>query len=209
MRRLRVTMDHCFMSPRPDQIPRLKKYGMINSCPAGSTLNRIVPWFPVFGEQIADWNQPAGNLLRGGVMVTSEGEGSDDLAPFFLNYQRMTRISDWGKPVGPNQAIDRVSAIKMQTIWGAHYVLKEHELGSLEPGKFADFVVLNKDYFTVPQEDIPTVIPLMTVVGGKTMLLRTELATELGASPVGLQKEWRFRPTVDPNAEPRLPRMDQ
>jgi predicted amidohydrolase YtcJ len=206
MRKMRITMDHCFMSPRPDQIPRLKKYGMIISCPGGSNLNRIVPWFPVFGEQIADWNQPAGNLLRGGVMVTSEGESSDALAPFFLNYQRMTRISDWGKPVGPNQAIDRVSAIKMQTIWGAHYVLKERELGSLEPGKFADFVVLSKDYFTVPQDEIPTVIPIMTVVGGKTMMVRTEFAQELGVPPMGLQKKWIYKPVVDPNAEPKLPR---
>jgi len=205
MRQLRVTMDHCFMSPRPDQIPRLKKYGMIISCPAGSNLNRIVPWFPVFGEQIADWNQPAGNLIRGGVMVTSEGEGSDELTPFYLDYQRMTRKSDWGKMVGPNQAIDRVSAIKMQTIWGAFYVLKEKELGSLEPGKFADFVVLNKDYFTIPQEEIPTVFPYMTVLGGKTMMLRKELATEMGVPPVGFQKEWIFRPKVDPNAEPKLP----
>ena len=198
MRRLRVTSDHCYMSPRPDQLPRLAKLGMIISCPAGAYLNRIVPWIPVLGEQIADWNSPIGGMLRAGVMPTAEGEGSEGVTPFFNNYQRMTRRTELGKIVGPNQAIDRVSAIKMQTIWAAFYVLKEKELGSLEPGKFADFVVLNKDYFTVPQDDIPTVFPLMTVMGGKTRTLRAELASELGVSPLGLQREWKFKPDFDP-----------
>ncbi|OFW00780.1 MAG: hypothetical protein A3G20_06405 [Acidobacteria bacterium RIFCSPLOWO2_12_FULL_59_11] len=209
MRRLRVTSDHCFMSPRPDQIPRLAKFGMIISCPAGPNLPRIVPWIPVYGEQITDWNQPARGLLEGGVMVTSEGEEGGDATPFYANYQRMTRRTETGKIIGPNQAIDRVSAVKMQTIWAAHYVLKEKELGSLEPGKFADFVVLNKDYFTVPQDDIPTVFPLMTVLGGKIAMLRAELAEDLGVSPIGLQKAWKFKPDLDPAWEAQLPRTEE
>jgi predicted amidohydrolase YtcJ len=206
MRRLRVTSDHCFLSPRPDQIQRLAKFGMIISCPAGPNLPRILPWIPVYGEQITDWNQPAKGLLEGGVMVTSEGEEGGDATPFYANYQRMTRKTETGKIVGPNQAIDRVSAIKMQTIWAAHYVLKEKELGSLEPGKLADFLVLNKDYFAVPEADIPTVFPLMTILGGKTAMLRAELASDLSVSPIGLQKEWKYRPDVDPAWEAALPR---
>ena len=56
MRRLRVSADHCYMNPRPDQIPRLKKLGMMISCGAG--VDRFVPWLPVFGEQLANWNTP-------------------------------------------------------------------------------------------------------------------------------------------------------
>ncbi|MCH7978629.1 MAG: amidohydrolase family protein, partial [Acidobacteria bacterium] len=40
--------------------------------------------------------------------------------------------------------------MKMMTSWPARFVLKEDVLGPLEPGKFADILVLNKDYFTVP-----------------------------------------------------------
>ena len=58
-------------------------------------------------------------------------------------------------------------------------------LGSLEPGKYADFIVLNKDLLTIPEDQIPTTQVLMTVVGGKTVHLTSELAREVGMNPVG------------------------
>jgi len=57
--------------------------------------------------------------------------------------------------------------------------------GTLEPGKFADFVVLDRDYLTVPEADIPNLNVLITVVGGKTIHLTQSLATEAGMQPVG------------------------
>jgi predicted amidohydrolase YtcJ len=207
MRQLRVTSDHCFMKPRPDQFPRLKKYGMIISC--GFNLERIVPWIQVYGEQVAEWNQPAGGLIKAGVMATLEQEGRGDLAPFFPNYKLITRKTETGKIIGPNNAVDRATAMKMLTTWAASYVLKENELGSLEPGKYADLVVLNKDYFTVPENDIPTVFPLMTVLGGKTVMLRAELAKELGVTSVGPQQTWKFKPDYDPMWETTLPQASR
>ena len=198
MRSLRVSADHCGLMPRPDQLPRIKKLGMIISCGANN-MNRAAPWIKVFGEDKADWTNPIKNMLNAGVMPTSEGEGGADVTPMYANLVRMTRKTETGEIVGPKQAIDRVSAIKMQTIWAAYYVLKEKELGSLEPGKLADFVVFNKDYFTVPPDDIPTVFPLMTVLGGETMMLRAELAKELGIPQVGTQKQWKFKPEVNPD----------
>lgn len=88
----------------------------------------------------------------------------------------------------------------MATTWASHYVLKEKEIGSLEPGKWADFVVYNKDFFTIPQDEIPTVYPLMVVLGGKTVVLREEWASELGTPAVGPQvkflyeRPYRFAP---------------
>jgi hypothetical protein len=57
----------------------------------------------------------------------------------------------------------------------------------LELGKLADFIILNKDYFSVPDRMIKTVRPLMTVVGGNTVYLDPDYATELGVQAVGLQ----------------------
>ena len=72
-----------------------------------------------------------------------------------------------GRTYAAKERIDRVWALKMSTIWAAEYVLREKLLGSLEPGKFADLIVLSNDYLTVPTEKIKNIKPLLTVVGGK------------------------------------------
>jgi predicted amidohydrolase YtcJ len=60
-----------------------------------------------------------------------------------------------------------VIALKTGTVWAAEYVEREKVLGSLEPGKYADLLVLNNDYFTVPEREIRKIKPLLTMVGGK------------------------------------------
>ena len=66
------------------------------------------------------------------------------------------------------------------------------QIGTLEVGKFADVVVLSKDYFdeaSVSDTIIKTVRPLMTLVGGDVQYLDTGLASELGINAVGIQPE--------------------
>jgi hypothetical protein len=196
MRALRLSTDHCGLYPRPDQLPRMKRLGIIISCSPGS-INRSTPWLTVVGEEKADWISPIRNILNAGVMPVIEGEGgglTDDapVTPMARMMGLINRKNVKGQLIGPRQAIDRVSAMKMATVWGSFYVLKEKELGTLEPGKLADFVVLNKDYFTVPEEAISTVYPVMTVLGGKTIVLQAELAKEWGVPPIGPQKKWVF-----------------
>jgi hypothetical protein len=77
--------------------------------------------------------------------------------------------------------------LKTATIWATEYVGRKYDLGSLELGKLADYLILNKDYFTVPDRMIRTVRPLMTVVGGKAVYLDPDFASEIGSEPVGLQ----------------------
>ena len=92
-----------------------------------------------------------------------------------------------GKVYGPDQAVDRVAALKIATYGGAYYLLREDVLGSLEPGKWADFLVLDRDYLTIPEDDINNIQVLMTVVGGKVIHLVPSLAREFGMQPAGAQ----------------------
>ena len=66
-------------------------------------------------------------------------------------------------------------------------------MGSLEPGKYADFIVLDRDYLTIPEDDIPNIRVLMTVVGGRTVHLVPALADEIGTEPVG-PITWKRKP---------------
>jgi predicted amidohydrolase YtcJ len=69
--------------------------------------------------------------------------------------------------LGPEEAIDRVTALKMVTTWGSEYMLAEDTIGTLEAGKLADFAVLDRDFFAIPVAQIPDVQVKMTGLGGK------------------------------------------
>jgi hypothetical protein len=80
-----------------------------------------------------------------------------------------------GKTVGgqswrdPEETPTRVNALRMYTQGSAWFAFAEKERGSLEVGKLADLVVLSKDYFKVPVEEIGEIEAVMTVVGGRVV----------------------------------------
>ena len=71
----------------------------------------------------------------------------------------------WGR----DQKVSRQDALRMKTIWAAQYVGDEEKLGSLQAGKLADLVVLDRDYMTVPEDQISELEVIMTIVGGKVV----------------------------------------
>jgi predicted amidohydrolase YtcJ len=75
----------------------------------------------------------------------------------------------WGGQLGPDQGISREEAIKTVTINGAYSSFEEKVKGSIEPGKYSDFVVLSDDIMTVPVDNIKDIKVLATVLGGKTV----------------------------------------
>jgi predicted amidohydrolase YtcJ len=66
-----------------------------------------------------------------------------------------------------DQRMSRLEALRSYTINGAYAAFEEDSRGTLEPGKYADLVVLSKDILTVPEDQIPTAEVMYTVVGGK------------------------------------------
>ena len=196
IRSRRFSADHCGWYPRQDQLQRMAELNIHLSC-ASKEIDDQGAFIPkIFGEQYANRIGPINSILKSGMIVANEGNfsGTDDVenTTFARFYPFISRKRSDGVVIAPHEAINRVQLLKMSTSYPASYVLKEKELGTLEQGKLADFVVLNKDYFTVPQEEIPTVHPLMTVVGGKTIVLREELAQDVGLSAVGPQIDFTF-----------------
>ena len=72
---------------------------------------------------------------------------------------------------GAREAVDRLTALRILTIHGAKYTLREDVLGSIEPGKWADLVVLDRNPLdpSVPDDELDNIQVLQTIVEGEVI----------------------------------------
>ena len=119
---------------------------------------------------------PLRSYLDAGVLI---GGGSDHMIghdknravnpynPFLNMWVAVARQTIAGKVVHAEEKITREEALKMHSIWAAYFQFEEKEKGSLEVGKLADLVVLDRDYLTCPEDEIRKIEPVTTIVEGK------------------------------------------
>ncbi|MDF2678822.1 MAG: amidohydrolase [Brevibacillus sp.] len=94
----------------------------------------------------------------------------DVLNPLLQIYRAVTRIDSSGKTVWhPHERISLADALKAYTSGAAYGVFREHELGTLEAGKLADLVVLERNLFEVPVDEIPDTKVRLTIVDGNVV----------------------------------------
>ena len=79
---------------------------------------------------------------------------------------------------GPDETPTREQALRMYTLGSAWFSFDEVRRGSLEVGKLADFAILDRDFFTVPVEQIGATTSLLTVVGGKPVHIADPFAQQ-------------------------------
>jgi hypothetical protein len=111
-------------------------------------------------------------IVESGIHV---GAGSDSaqistLNPWNMIYYMVTGKNAAGLLVNDGQTVSREQAVRLYTAANGWFMREEDRLGSIEPGKLADLVVLDQDFFDrvkVPDEAIRQVRPAMTMVGGK------------------------------------------
>ena len=182
VRDMRLTGEHCnLIGQQPDIIQGLKDYGIILSC-GPDIVGESPAWVKDYGEQIQPFIIPFKTWIEAGVKVVGQHYGSSP--PFNKLWQAVTRQFD-GVVWQPDERIDRVLAMKMWTSWASEYILKEDKLGTLKEGKLADLVIMDRDYFTVPVDDLLKIRTPMTMVGGKIIQIQQSLASEFGIAPVG------------------------
>lgn len=93
----------------------------------------------------------------------------EEVSPILTFYAAVARQDLQGFPEGgfqPENALTREEALRSITIWAAKANFDEPTSGSLEPGKQADFVILDQDIMTVPVSQIPAVKVLYTYIRG-------------------------------------------
>ena len=94
------------------------------------------------------------------------------LSPFVNMYVMVTRRDKNGDLFGAEQRISREEAIRLYTSSAARYSFSEEKTGSIEPGKYADMVVLSDDILSVPEEAIKDIKAVRTIVEGRTVFER-------------------------------------
>jgi predicted amidohydrolase YtcJ len=85
-------------------------------------------------------------------------------------YVACSRNAKWfDRPLHPEEAISREQALRFYTGNNAYILFRDKETGSIEPGKFADLAVLDRDLLTCPIEDLRETKVLATYLGGRAV----------------------------------------
>ncbi len=110
-------------------------------------------------------------MVESGVKLALHEDGVH-IAPhnaWFALHYATTGLDRQGNLSNPGQQISRLDALRLYTTGAAWYLNREDDLGSIEVGKFADLLVLDRDYFTVSDADMRRTLPVLTVVDGKVV----------------------------------------
>jgi hypothetical protein len=99
--------------------------------------------------------------------MSSDGMQIAPMNPWLHMYYATTGRNARGELINDGQQISRREVLRLYTAENGWFLRMEDRLGSIETGKLADLVVLDRDYFTVPDEDLKRIHSLLTVVGGR------------------------------------------
>lgn len=163
----------------PEAIARMQRLGVTADVQAAWLHFDAPALEKVFGYEGLRYFFPLRSYLQAGVRVAG---GSDHMIgydknravnpynPFHGMWVSITRRTSRGKVVHPQERVSREEALKTYTIYAAWRLFAEDRLGSIEPGKLADMVVLDRDYLTCPEDAIPAIEPVMVIQEGKIVL---------------------------------------
>ncbi len=156
-----------------DDIPRFAELGVVASMQSThATSDKNMAEDRVGPERIRGgyaWRR----LLDSGAILANGSDFPVELSnPFHGLYAAVTRQGRDGEPDGgwyADQALSRAEALHSFTLAAAFAANQEARLGSLEPGKWADFIVIDRDYFEIPSSEIDDIKVLQTWVAGEVM----------------------------------------
>jgi hypothetical protein len=123
------------------------------------------------GDERSKWLKPHRAWIDNGIVVAS---GTDSPVTPYLPFPSLwasiaRRTEVRGTRMGTEQRINREEAIRLYTINGAYHTFEEDVKGSIEPGKLADMVVIDRNILTCPEDDIKDTKVLRTILGGETV----------------------------------------
>jgi len=165
IKNLRWTLAH-INQINASQLERMKKLGMYAAVHPWAVINGAI-MHDSLGDGAFDM-PPLSTIENSGIMwgLGTDGTAANQTLPFTTLYFAVTGKMAGGTKV-IRQTISREDALIAHTRKNAYFVFQENNLGSIQAGKLADLVVLDRDYLTVPADQIKEIKPVMTVVGGR------------------------------------------
>lgn len=165
---LRWRIEHA-QHLHPEDIPRFAQLGVIASM-QGIHCTSDGPWVikRLGAKRAAEGAYVWRKLLDSGALICNGTDAPvEDVDPIRCFYASVTRRLDDGSFFYSDQAMTREEALRSYTLNGALASFQEKILGSITPGKLADFVVLSQNILTCPDDQILQTEVLMTFIGGK------------------------------------------
>ncbi|HXG23634.1 MAG TPA: amidohydrolase family protein, partial [Chthonomonadales bacterium] len=190
-RNQRLTTNHTPMA-HPDDIKRMAALKIWSSISTGHSFGggrqskdleaglwwggteQVNSWSPV-KSYIEAGSHPSleGTMWDWGPRRGIEGEGYSGRSAFFWVGKAVTRKDEkYNRVWNPKEALSREEALWAATLWSAEQLAEDHEMGSIEVGKEADLLIIDRDYMTIPTDEIQKIQVLLTMVGGKVVFER-------------------------------------
>jgi predicted amidohydrolase YtcJ len=162
----RHRIEHCGVT-RPEDLPRLAALGVI-PVPQGRFASEIGDgMLEALGPDRARWCYRQKSFLDAGLILP----GSSDRpvvrgAPVLGIHDMVNQRTASGRPFNPEEALTPLEALRAYTLGSARAAFREQALGSITPGKLADFAVLAADPTAIERDGIADIRVLATVVDG-------------------------------------------
>lgn len=178
----RFSLTHAYF-PALDSIVRAKKLGVCIDTQPSLYLKDSAAIAEMYGEDWAARFIGLGDWLRGGIPTAIAGDHMMGLDPnramnaynpFLMLHVAVTRKNRDGKIYGKHQRLSRLNALRCLTTYPAYLSFDEDRKGSLEPGKLADLVILDRDYLSCPDVEIAQIQVIKTMLAGKFIYERKD-----------------------------------
>jgi predicted amidohydrolase YtcJ len=163
----RFRVIHCGVST-PAILKRLRdEHVLVDGDPA--FVYWIGSWLKKYGPERERWSYPGKSYFDYGIVVAAATDVSvTPLSPWWGLWAAVERKElNTGEVLAPEERLSVGQALEMYTRNPAYIGFEEKEKGSLEAGKFADFIVIDRDPLSVPTEQLKDVQVLQTWVGGE------------------------------------------
>ena len=172
----------------PADIPRFAKLGAIPSMQSSHQTSDMGWIERRLGPERVKGAYAWRSLLETGVIIPNGTDAPvERVNPFITFHSAVTRQSPDDQPPGgwyPEQKMTRDEALKSMTIWPAYAAFQEKMMGSLTPGKYADFVILSQDIMRVPEAEIMKTVVMETYVGGQRVYTNVSCCAKVPGAAV-------------------------